>query len=126
VRCLIVDDSAVFIHAACHLLEHQGITVVGAASTSEEALRRFTELQPDVTLVDIELGAESGFDLAQQLHATQSSAAVILASTHVAEHFTDMIAASPAVGFISTADLTAAAIVDLAGATADLSGGDPR
>ena len=98
-RCLIVDDSAVFVHAACRLLEHQGIAVVGVAATSEEASRRFTELHPDVTLVDVELGGQSGFD--------------------VAEYFADMIAGSPAVGFITKSDLTAGAIVDLVGGSAD-------
>ena len=55
-RCLIVDDSADFVDAARGLLECQGITVVGVASTSAEALRLFEELRPDVTLVDIDLG----------------------------------------------------------------------
>ncbi len=67
-RCLIVDDSAYFVDAARGLLERQGMTVVGVASTSAEALRRFEELRPDVTLVDLDLGGESGFELAEQLH----------------------------------------------------------
>jgi len=67
-RCLIVDDSADFVDAARGLLECEGITVVGSASTSAEALRSFEELRPDVTLVDINLGGESGFELAEQLH----------------------------------------------------------
>jgi len=119
VRCVIVDDSAIFVQAACHLLEHQGIAVVGVASTSEEASRRFTELHPDVTLVDVELGGQSGFDVAEQLHVIQPSAPVILVSTHVAEYFADMIAGSPAVGFITKSDLTASAIFDLVGGSAD-------
>jgi DNA-binding NarL/FixJ family response regulator len=114
-RCLIVDDSAVFVHAACHLLEHQGITVAGVASTSQEAVQRFEELAPDLALVDVELGEESGFDLAEMLAATGSQMPVILVSTHTAEQFADMIAASPATGFICKSDLTADAIFDLVG-----------
>ena len=112
-RCLIVDDSAIFVHAACRLLEHQGVTIVGVASTIEEAMRRFEELAPDLTLVDVELGDEDGFDLAEQLIATGTQAPVILVSTHTAEQFEDMIAASPAAGFICKADLTADAITAL-------------
>jgi CheY-like chemotaxis protein len=67
-RCLIVDDSPHFLDAARGLLERQGITVVGVASTSAEALRRAQELRPDVTLVDIDLGGESGLELARRLH----------------------------------------------------------
>jgi CheY-like chemotaxis protein len=51
------------------LLERQGIAVVGVASSGAEAVRRFIELRPDVILVDINLGAESGFDVVDQLTA---------------------------------------------------------
>jgi len=39
-RSLIVDDSEHFLAAARELLEREGVTVVGVASTSEEAVRR--------------------------------------------------------------------------------------
>jgi two-component system nitrate/nitrite response regulator NarL len=59
-RCLIVDDSPQFLRVARALLEREGIAVVGVASTSAEALRRVEELAPDVTLLDVDLGGESG------------------------------------------------------------------
>jgi DNA-binding NarL/FixJ family response regulator len=126
VRCLIVDDSAVFVHAACHLLEHHGITVAGVASTSQEALRRFEELAPDVALVAVELGEESGFELAEALVATGSQASVILVSTHTAEQFADMIAASAAAGFICKSDLTGDAITALVDGSTKRPEGDQR
>ena len=67
-RCLIVDDSLRFLDAARGLLEGQGIRVVGVASNSTDALLRAEELQPDVTLVDIDLGGESGLELARRLY----------------------------------------------------------
>ena len=114
-RCLIVDDSAAFVDAARGLLECQGITVVGVASTSAEALRYFEELRPDVTLVDVDLGGESGFELAEQLHRAgwPTPSPVILISTHAAQDFADMIETSPAVGFLSKSALTCGAIRDL-------------
>jgi DNA-binding NarL/FixJ family response regulator len=126
VRCLIVDDSADFVDAARGLLECQGVAVVGAASTGAEALRRCEELRPDVTLVDVDLGGESGFDLAAQLHAAGSPAPVILISTHAVDDFADMIAASTAIGFISKSHLTCRAILDLVGGSAGLQEGDRR
>ena len=100
-RCLIVDDSRRFLDAARGLLERQGITVVGVASTGAEALRLAEELQPDVTLVDIGLGDESGFDLARQLsrEANLAPSRTILISTQAEQDYADLIAASPAVGF---------------------------
>jgi DNA-binding NarL/FixJ family response regulator len=114
-RCLIVDDSAHFVAAACGLLERQGFTVVGVASTGADALRYFDELRPDVTLVDLDLGGESGFEVAEQLHRAASAAPspVILISTHAAQDFTDLIEMSPAVGFVSKSALSVGAIHDL-------------
>jgi DNA-binding NarL/FixJ family response regulator len=111
-RCLIVDDSPGFLEAARILLERQGVNVVGLASTSAEALERAGALRPDVTLVDIDLGGESGFDLARRLHAEPglTLSNVILISSHAEEDFTDLITASPVRGFLSKVDLSARAI----------------
>jgi DNA-binding NarL/FixJ family response regulator len=119
-RCLIVDDCAAFVDAARGLLQCEGIIVVGSASNSADALQRFDELRPDVTLVDINLGSESGFELAEQLHRAggPSPSPVILISTHAAQDFADMIETSPAVGFLSKSGLTCDAIHDLVGGSA--------
>jgi DNA-binding NarL/FixJ family response regulator len=116
-RCLIVDDSRHFLDSARRLLERQGVTVVGVASTGAEALRRVEELGPDVTLVDIDLGGESGFELVRRLHRDFRAAPSrsILISTHAEEDYADLIAASPAVGFLSKSALSADAIRDLLG-----------
>ena len=97
-RCLIVDDSPRFLDAARGLLEYQGVTVVGVASNSAEALRRAEELRPDVTLVDVDLGGESGLELARRLDgaAGVARAAVILISTHAEQDYAELIATSPA------------------------------
>ena len=114
-RCVIVDDSARFVVAARSLLERQGMTVLGAASTGAEALRLAGELHPDVVLVDIDLGGESGLELAKRLarQPDQPPAPVILISTHSEEDYVDLLADSPAVGFLSKAVLSAGAIRDL-------------
>ena len=106
-RCLIVDDNASFLQAAARLLEREGLPVVGVASTSDEALRLTGELHPDVVLVDISLGSESGFDLARRLAENDSGATVILISTHAESDYADLIADSPAVGFVPKPELSA-------------------
>jgi DNA-binding NarL/FixJ family response regulator len=109
-RCLIVDDNRPFLDAARVLLEREGIEVVGIATTTADALRLAEELRPDVVLVDVRLGDESGFDLARRVSGT-----VILISTHARSEYADEIAASPAAGFIPKAELSAAAVRRLAG-----------
>jgi CheY-like chemotaxis protein len=114
-RCLIVDDNGRFLDAARDLLEREGITVVAVASTSTEALRRVDDLRPDVVLVDIDLGEENGFDLARQLADAPDSepSPVILISTYAERDFADLIAASPALGFLSKSDLSGHAIYEV-------------
>ena len=121
VRCLVVDDSEAFLQAACRILERGGMTVVGATTSSAEALVRVNETNPDVVLVDIMLGSESGFDLALKLTTAPQTrqAAVILISTHGEDDFRDLIAASPAIGFLPKWRLSARAIEDLLGQPGD-------
>jgi DNA-binding NarL/FixJ family response regulator len=117
VRCLIVDDNADFLEAARELLQREGVDVVGVASNSSEALQQAADLEPEVTLVDIYLGNESGFDLARSLaaRADGTDSVVILISTYAERDLADVIAASPARGFLSKSDLSRRAIDALLG-----------
>jgi two-component system nitrate/nitrite response regulator NarL len=110
---LIVDDSAAFLEAARKLLERDGVRVVGVASTSAMAISEAVRLRPHVVLVDIMLGGESGFALARSLVDELPGAApvvVILTSTHTEADFEDLIADSPAAGFVPKSELSAQAI----------------
>jgi DNA-binding NarL/FixJ family response regulator len=111
-RILIVDDNRSFLDAARGLLEREGLRVAGVASTAAEARRRAEELRPDVVLVDITLGTESGFELARRLagQARDAGSAIILISTHAEADFADLIADSPATGFLPKSELSADAI----------------
>jgi len=109
-RCLIVDDSAEFVAAARDLLERQGVEVVGVASTGAEALVSVDELRPDVALVDIDLGEESGLDVVRRLSDSVERLPLVLISTYSENDVADVIAASPAVGFLTKATLSATAI----------------
>ena len=109
---LMVDDSWLFLEAARDRLEREGLRVVGVAATSAEALRRAEELRPDVVLVDVMLGGESGFELARRMAARHRDGgpAVILISTYSAADFAGPIADSPAAGFLPKRELSAEAI----------------
>ena len=111
-RCVIVDDSRDVLRAATELLEGQGLAVVGVAATGEEAIRLTEQLRPDVLLVDIVLGPESGFDLARRLVHTPDGVGprTILISTRDGADYAKLIADSPAIGFLSKSDLSAGAI----------------
>jgi DNA-binding NarL/FixJ family response regulator len=113
VRCLIVDDNQHFLDAAEDLLSLQGADVVGRASSCREALEQAAALRPDVALVDIDLGEESGFDLARALTADPDGPVtrVVLTSAHGEEELVELIDASPAAGFVAKSELSLEAIL---------------
>jgi DNA-binding NarL/FixJ family response regulator len=109
---VLVDDSDAFLKAASVLLQREGVMVAGMASNSAEALRLAGVLRPDVILVDIGLGEESGFDLARLLarDGQGGGAEVILISARAEADYAELIAESPAAGFLVKSDLSARAI----------------
>jgi DNA-binding NarL/FixJ family response regulator len=110
-QCIIVDDYESFLKVARAKLERQGMAVVGVAANGTEALRLARELSPDVALVDISLGAESGFDVAREISPYVRSVILISSDDHYEEDdYAELIAGSPAAGFLSKATLSADAI----------------
>jgi DNA-binding NarL/FixJ family response regulator len=114
-RCLLVDDNGTFLETARGLLDRQGVTVAGIASSIAEALQQASALRPDVAVVDIGLGSESGFDLAR--HLATVGIAVIMISTNAEADYADLIAESPAAGFLPKAELSATEILRILGQT---------
>lgn len=114
-RCLIVDDNERFLAVAHSSLEREGMEVVGTATTIAEALRKTELLGPEIVLVDIALGPESGFELARRLvdGFPELRARIVLISTRDEDDLADLIAASPAAGFLSKIRLSAAAVREL-------------
>lgn len=110
-RCLLVDDSKNFLDAARGLLDRDGVVVAGTASSTAEALTQASALSPDVAVVDIGLGGENGFDLAS--HLTDRGIPVIMTSSSAEADYADLLADSPAAGFLPKAGLSAAGIVRL-------------
>jgi CheY-like chemotaxis protein len=118
-RCLLVDDNETFLKTASLLLEREGVTVMGVASSIAGALRQARALRPDVILVDIGLGDESGFELARLLaqNGQGGGAEVILISTGAEADYAELIAESPAAGFLAKVELSARGISRILGPT---------
>ena len=109
-RCLIVDDNAGYLSEASALLQRQGIRVVGVASTGGEALAIAASDRPDVALVDVDLGAESGLDVARALSMAAQPVPVILISAYAEKDLRELLDDSPAVGFLPKSVLSRATI----------------
>jgi CheY-like chemotaxis protein len=109
---VVVDDNPSFADVARLLLERQGERVLGAACTSTEAVGLVVESRPDVVLIDVTLGDECGLDLARHLAWDGSGDAplVILISAYSPADVAELIATSPAAGFLPRSELSADAI----------------
>ena len=118
-RCVLVDDNEAFLETASLLLEREGLAIVGMASPSAGALRQVRALRPDLVLVDIGLGNESGFDLARLLaqDGLVAGAEVILISTGAEADYRELIDDSPAAGFLAKSELSVRGISRLLGHT---------
>jgi DNA-binding NarL/FixJ family response regulator len=112
---MIVDDCEQFLVAARNHLTRDGLDVVGTATSQQEALSKAEQLHPDVVLVDVQLGRESGFELTRRLvdDFPDLRSRVVLISTLDRDDVADLVAASPAAGFLPKNLLSTRAVFDL-------------
>ncbi len=120
-RCLIVDDDERFLAVAKDHLTSDGMAVVGTATSQAEAMRKVVELRPDIVLVDINLGGESGVELTHRLAESHPElhGHMVLMSTYDEDDVVDLIIGSPAVGFVPKNDLSTRTIRALVAPTVD-------
>jgi DNA-binding NarL/FixJ family response regulator len=114
-RCLIVDDSLEFANTARRRLESEGLEIVGQATSESDAISIAEAARPDVALVDVQLGEESGVEVARLLAARVPEMRVILISAHSEKELGELLTEVPVAGFLPKAALSAAAIADCLG-----------
>ena len=87
IRVLIIDDHGIVRAGLRMLLESQpGITVVGEAATCAEALELATRAQPDVIVLDLDLGGENAVEsIPALLHAAREARILILTGVRDSE-----------------------------------------
>ncbi len=89
IRILLIDDHAIVRQGLQMFLDaHPGLQVIGTAENGATALELATREQPQVILLDLDLGKESGIDLLPALRAAVPEARVILltAANDLDEH----------------------------------------
>lgn len=80
-RILLIDDEAVLVKNIRKALEKAGYSVT-VASTAAEALRRFGELTPDLTVLDLRLPDGSGLELLPKLLAREPAMPVLMITAY--------------------------------------------
>jgi DNA-binding NarL/FixJ family response regulator len=77
-RLVLIEDHQALREGLELLLDREGCEVVGTAGTATEGRELVERLDPDVALVDIRLGDESGIDLTRRLLDADSERRVVL------------------------------------------------
>src|SRR5262249_9690002 len=78
---LVIDDDPLTLECF-HLLFSKAEAMVATAMTAAEGLKLFTEMRPDVVIVDIRLPDESGLEVFRRLHDLNAKVPVILITGH--------------------------------------------
>ena len=82
IRVLCVDDHRIFREAIALVIEYQpDMLVVGEATNGAEAIRKFKEHRPDVTLMDLRLPDMSGVDTIIAIRTAAPEARIIMLTT---------------------------------------------
>ncbi|PFD95872.1 DNA-binding response regulator [Bacillus cereus] len=82
IRIILAEDQRMLRGALGALLDlEDDIEVVGQAENGEEALKLIEKLQPDVSIMDIEMPIQSGLDVAEELQKKKKSSCRIMILT---------------------------------------------
>jgi len=101
VRVVVVDDHPIFRRGLVEALsEATGVTVCGEAGTVATALDAVVTQQPDVAIVDLSLGAESGLDLVSSLAKSHPDVRVLMLSGYDERVHADRALKAGALGYI--------------------------
>jgi two-component system, NarL family, invasion response regulator UvrY len=83
IRILLVDDHAVVRTGFRLLLQSlQEVSVVGEAESGEAACQRYTELTPDIVIMDLAMPGMGGLEALKRIRARHSNAKVLALSAH--------------------------------------------
>lgn len=87
VRLALVDDHKLFRCGIKSLFENsKGICVIAEASNGKDGIAKILAQNPDVVLLDLELGDINGLDLIEKVLAQKPTVKFIILTSHINEH----------------------------------------
>jgi two-component system response regulator NreC len=88
IKVLIVDDHRVVRDGLSKILEScNDIQVIGEASNGLDAIRKFSDLKPDVVLLDISMPKLSGLEVSRRIKKENPTAKIVILSMHEEEEY---------------------------------------
>jgi len=100
-RILIVDDHPLFREGLQQLLGRDAnLAMCGEASNAAEAMQRISELKPDLVVVDISLGADSGIELIKAIRNEHDDLPILVVSMHDESLYAERSLRAGAMGYV--------------------------
>lgn len=116
VRVMIVDDQPVFREVARSLLESDGqFDVVAEANAGRQAVDMVPDVQPDVVIMDIQMGDMSGIEATRRILGICPEATVVLTSMTAEREYPRLVREIGALGFIAKRNLNSTALRSILG-----------
>src|SRR5438128_517120 len=99
---LVVDDEPAFLDLAQMVLSQRpGMSVVGTASSGEQALELLPSLKPEVIILDVQMPGMSGFEAARRLRSAAAGLRLFIVSAHDEPQYEAIAIAAGANGFLT-------------------------
>jgi DNA-binding NarL/FixJ family response regulator len=106
IRVLVVDDHPVLRDGVAAILENQvDMMMVGEARNGSEAIDRFRELRPDVTLMDLQMPGMNGVDAIAGIRSEHPVARIIVLTTYAGDVQAVRALKAGAVGYLLKSSL---------------------
>lgn len=87
IRLMLVDDHKLFRCGIKSLFDNsKSICVIAEASNGKEGISKITSQNPDVVLLDLELGDINGLELIEKVNAQNPNVKFIILTSHINEH----------------------------------------
>ncbi|MCL1924782.1 MAG: response regulator [Defluviitaleaceae bacterium] len=77
---LLVDDAAFMRMMLKDILTKNGYTIIGEAENGIQAIEKFKELKPDLTILDITMPEMDGISAAKGIKAVDADAVIVMCS----------------------------------------------
>lgn len=100
IKAFLVDDHPSVRAGVRSFLVNHSISVVGEASSAEEALRKVKKLSPNVIVLDISLPSMDGGELARRLRQITPTAKIIAFSIHASVEYVVRMARCGVHGYV--------------------------
>jgi two-component system response regulator NreC len=102
ISVLLVDDHAMFRAGIKALLEQEGrVSVVGEASSGDEAVDLVRKLKPDVVVMDLSMPGSNGLEATRRIAALELDTSVLVLTVHAEEEYLVPVVEAGASGYLT-------------------------